>query len=129
VQRQATAARTPEELTMQFEDAFMLRDTAALAELFDERAALVPRAAREDMRGREEITRLTAALWTADRSYLAEVRRVVQADAIAAVVLDWSLSDGGAADGNSGRGRRVDVVQRQSDGSWRYLISLFDACS
>ena len=129
MQRQATAARTPEELTMQFEDAFMLRDTAALAELFDERAVLVPRAAREDVRGCEEITRFTAALWTAGRSYLAEVRRVVQAGAIAAVVLDWSLSDGGAADGNSGRGRRVDVLQRRSDGSWRYVISLFDVCS
>jgi len=114
---------------MQFEDAFMLRDTAALAELFDERAVLVPRAAREDVRGCEEITRFTAALWTADRSYLAEVRRVVQAGAIAAVVLDWSLSDGWAADGNSGRGRRVDVLQRRSDGSWRYVISLFDVCS
>ena len=115
---------------MQFEDAFMLRDTAALAELFDERAVLVPRAAREDVRGCEEITRFTAALWTAGRSYLAEVRRgVVHAGAIAAVVLDWSLSDGGAADGNSGRGRRVDVLQRRSDGSWRYVISLFDVCS
>ncbi len=78
------------------------------------------------MRGDHEVT---AALWTADRSYLAEVRRVVQAGAIAAVVLEWSLIDGGAAEGNSGRGRRVDVLQRRSDGSWRYVISLFDVCS
>jgi ketosteroid isomerase-like protein len=114
---------------MQFEDAFMLRDAAPLAGLFDERAVLVPHAAREDVRGYEEIARFTAALWTADRSYLAEVRRVVQAGDTAAVVLDWSLSDGGAADGTRGRGRRVDVLQRGSDGSWRYVISLFDVCS
>jgi ketosteroid isomerase-like protein len=126
VQRQATGARTPEELTTQFEDAFMIRDPAALAELFDERAVLAPRGAEEDVRGSEEIARFAAAAWEADRNYLAEVRRVVQAGDTAAVVLDWSLTDGGAADRSPERGRAVDVLQRASDGSWRYVISLMD---
>jgi ketosteroid isomerase-like protein len=129
VQRQATGARTPEELATQFEDAFMIRDRAALAELFDERAVLVPHTARGELRGSEEIARFAAALWRGDRNYLAEVRRVVQAGDSAAVVLDWSLSAGGTADGNRECGRGVDVLQRENDGSWRYVISLLDVCS
>jgi ketosteroid isomerase-like protein len=129
VQRPAIGAPTPEELATQFEDAFMLRDRVALAELFDERAVLVPRAARETLCGSEEIARFAAALWKADRNYLAEVRRVVQAGDSAAVVLDWSLSDGGAADRKRERGRGVDLLHRGNDGSWRYVISLLDVCS
>ena len=128
MQRQSTGARTPEELTTQFEDAFMIRDPAAITELFDERAVLVPRA-REDLRGGEEIARFAAALGEADRNYLAEVRRVVQVGETAAVVLDWSLTDGGAVDSTPEGGRGVDVLKRGSDGSWRYVISLWDVCS
>jgi uncharacterized protein (TIGR02246 family) len=128
VQRQAAGAHTPEELTTQFEDAYMIRDAAALADLFNERAVLVPRA-REDLRGSEEIARYTAARWQADRNYLADVQRVVQVGDTAAVVLDWSLTDGGGRDATPERGRGVDVLKRESDGSWRYLISLLDVCS
>jgi ketosteroid isomerase-like protein len=126
VQRQAAGARTPEELTTQFEDAFMIRDPAALAELFDEAAVLAPSNLGEDVRGSEEIASFAAARWEADRNYIAEVRRVVQAGDTAAVVLDWSLTDGRAADGTRECGRGVDVLQRGSDGSWRYVISLLD---
>jgi ketosteroid isomerase-like protein len=126
VQRQATGARTPEELTAQFEDAFMIRAPAAVAELFDEGAVLVPRGAREDVRGSEEIASFAATLWQTDRNYLAQIRRVVQAGDTAAVVLDWSLTDSGAADRSPEGGRGVDVLQRGSDGSWRYVISLLD---
>jgi ketosteroid isomerase-like protein len=126
VQRQATGARTPEELTTQFEDAFLIRDAAAVMELFDERAVLAPGNAREDVRGSEEITRFVAERWEADRNYIAEVRRVVQAGDTAAVVLDWSLTDGATIPGTPERGLGVDVLQRGSDGSWRYVISLLD---
>lgn len=126
MQRQATGARTPEELTAQFEDAFMIRDAPALAELFDERAVLLPRSSQEEVHGSEEISRFARSRWEADRSYVAEVRRVVQAGETAAVVIDWSLIDGKTADGGGERGRGVDVLKRGSDGSWRYVISLLD---
>lgn len=128
MQRQATGTHTPEELGMRFEDAFMLRDRAGLAELFDEGAVLAPGDA-DDVRGSEEIASFAAALWEADRNYLAEVRRVVQAGDTAVVVLDWSLTAGGASDAGRERGRGVDVLRRGGDGSWRYVISLLDVRS
>jgi ketosteroid isomerase-like protein len=114
---------------MRFEDAFMIRDPAGLAELFDDGAVLAPGGAGGDVRGSEEIASFAAGLWTADRNYLAEVRRVVQAGDTAAVVLDWSLTAAGASDGAWARGRGVDVLRRGGDGSWRYVISLLDVRS
>jgi ketosteroid isomerase-like protein len=111
---------------MQFEDGFMIRDAAGLARLFEEAAVLVPDGTRWDVRGSGEIARFAAALWDGDRNYFAEVRRVVQAGNTAAAVLDWSLTDGGAGDGVSERGRGLDVLRRGSDGSWRYVISFLD---
>lgn len=59
-----------------------------------------------------------AAHWAANRSYIARIRRVVQAGTMAAIVVDWS--------GEHGRG--VDVLRRGSDGVWRYVISLLQVC-
>jgi uncharacterized protein (TIGR02246 family) len=126
VQRQATGAPTPEELSTRLEDAFIIRDPAGLAELFDQGAVLAPGGADEDVHGRDEIASFAAALWEADHNYLAEVRRVVQAGDTAAVVLDWSLTAAAASNGTRQRGRGVDVLRRGSDGSWRYVISLLD---
>jgi ketosteroid isomerase-like protein len=127
-ERQATRARIPEELSTQLEDAFIVRDPGALAELFDEHAVLSSRGSAIDVRGSEEIARFAAAHWEADRGYLAQVRRVVQAGDTAAVVVDWSLSGGGSVARTDERGRGVDVVRRGSDGAWRYLISLMHVC-
>ena len=128
VQRQAAGAHTPEELATQLEDAFIVRDARVLAELFDERAVLSPRSSDIDVRGAEEIARFAAARWEANRSYVAEARRVVQAGDLAAVVVDWSLTGRRSFNGTSERGRGVDVLRR-SDAAWQYVISLLDVCS
>jgi ketosteroid isomerase-like protein len=128
VQRQTAGAHAPEELATRFEDAFIVRDLGGLAELFDEHAVLSPRGSDIDVRGSEEIARFAAAHWEANRGYVAEVRRVVQAGDTAAVVVDWSLTGRESSDGTDGRGRGVDVLRRGSDGAWRYVISLFDVC-
>ena len=128
MQRQAAGARTPEELSTQLEDAFIVRDPSGLAALFDEHAVLSLGDADVEMRRSEQIAMFAAAQWAADRRYLAEVRRVVQAGDTAAVVVDWSLTGRGSADGRGERGRGVDVLRRGSDGAWRYLISLLHVC-
>jgi ketosteroid isomerase-like protein len=128
VQPQAAGARTPEELATQLEDAFIVRDPGGLAELFDEHAVLSPHASERDVHGSEEIASFAAAHWAADRCYLAQVRRVVQAGDTAAVVVDWSLTGHWSRDGTPERGRGVDVLRRGGDGIWRYLISLLRVC-
>lgn len=99
-------ARTPEELETLLEDAFVLRDHEALAQLFEAGAVLDPGDARHQARGREEIVRLASAMWNHECTYLADPRRVLQAQ-------DTALIVGGPA---------INVMRRGADGAWRYAI-------
>lgn len=105
-----SGAGTPEELETLFEDAFVLRDRDAVAELFDTGAVLVVGDEPIEARGAEEIARLATALWDRDQTYLAAPRRVLQAHDITLVVSVGA----------------INVVRRGSDDRWRYAISLLD---
>lgn len=101
-------ARTPEELETLFEDAFVVRDSAAVAALFEDGALLVTGGARGEARGGEQIARTAVALWSGERTYLAGPQRVLQARDCALIVASHG----------------VNVVRRASDGTWRYAIAL-----
>ncbi len=106
-----SAARTPEELERLFEDAFVLRDRAAVVPLFEDGAVLAARGEPHEARGAGEIARSASSLWEERRfTYLGDPRRVLQARDVALVL---------AAQG-------VNVVRRSGDGSWRYAISLLE---
>jgi hypothetical protein len=99
-------ARTPEELETLFEDAFVVRDRKALAQLFED-GAVLSNASRE-ARGRDEIAWLAADMWERDGTYVAEPRRILQARDTGLVVAE----------------RGINVVRRGGDGRWRYAIAL-----
>jgi ketosteroid isomerase-like protein len=101
-------ARSPEELETLLEDAFVVRDRGALARLFEDGAVLMD--GSREARGGEQIARFAMAMWERDRTYLADPRQILQARDTALVVAD----------------RGINVVRRDSDGSWRYAISLLD---
>jgi hypothetical protein len=101
-----SGARTPEELETLFEDAFVIRDRAALAELFEAGAVLVD--GSREARGGDQIARLAGDMWEGDRAYLAESGRVFQARDTGLIVAK----------------RGINVVRRGSDGGWRYAIAL-----
>jgi Domain of unknown function (DUF4440) len=100
-------ARTPEELETLLEDAFVTRDGAALARLFEAGAVLAAGDGPQEARGREAIARLATALWARGRTYVAAPRRVVQARDTALVVGE----------------RGVAVARRGGHGAWRYAIA------
>ncbi len=106
----SAGARTPEELETLLEDALVIGDSRALAELFEEGAVLLAGDERP-ARGGEEIARLALATWTDDHTYVADPWRVMQARDIALVV------------GEQG----INVVRRGRDGAWRYAIVLLSA--
>jgi hypothetical protein len=105
-----SGAGTPEELETLYEDAFVLRDRDAVAQLFDTGAVLVVGDESTEARGAEEIARLAAAMWDRDQTYLAAPRRVLQAHDTTLVVADGA----------------INVLRRRSDGKWRYAISLLN---
>ena len=102
-------ARTPEELETLLEDAFVLHDPRALTRLFQPGATLVGGGLPE-ARGHRQIAWVAAQLWDAERSYLADPRRILQVGDTALVVA----------------GHAIHVARRTDDGSWRYAISLLD---
>lgn len=98
-------ARTPEELEALFEDALVLRDGPALAEMFEAGAVFLAGAARP-ARGGAAIARQALATWAGPRSYVAHPQLVLQARDLALLV---------AAQG-------INVMRRGRDGAWRYVI-------
>ena len=101
-------ARTPEELETLLEDAFVIRDREALAELFEDGAVLAADPGGRDARGGDEIARWAREMWAHDRTYLADPRRVLQARDTGLVLTP----------------RGVNVVRRGTDGAWRFAIAL-----
>ena len=101
-------ARTPEELETLFEDALLVRDREAVADLFEDGAVIVAGATRRQARGRDEIALFATQIWAHEPAYLADPQRVLQARDTALVVAP----------------RAINVVRRAGDGTWRYAISL-----
>ncbi len=98
-------ARTPEELETLFEDALVMRDQAALIELFDEESVLMSRAGTS-VRGAADVARWALATWHGDHPYVADPQAVGQALDLALVVAE----------------RSINVARRARDGTWRYAI-------
>ena len=102
-------ARTPEELEILLEDAFVMRDRAELCALFGDGAVLAADGAPE-ARGGDAIGCAATALWAAGGSYVGGTQRVLQA-------LDTALVVSPAG---------VHVARRTGDGTWRLAISLLN---
>jgi uncharacterized NAD(P)/FAD-binding protein YdhS len=100
-------ARTPEELELLLEDAFVTRDAAALTAMFADGGVLAAGAEAAEARGARAIAAFVEELWRHERTYLARPRRVVQARDTAVVL-----------------GSGVSVLRRGPDGAWRYAIAL-----
>lgn len=106
----SAGARTPEELETLFEDAFVLQDDDALAQLFHPDAVLAPGSGLPEARGREEITLTVRSLWARECVYLADPRRVIQGGDTALVL----------------SGNATNVLVRWDGRTWRYLICHLD---
>jgi Domain of unknown function (DUF4440) len=101
-------ARTPEEPETLLEDAFVIRDREALAELFEDGAVLVRGHGGPEARGGDEIARWAREMWAHDHTYVADPHRVLQARDTGLVLTRHG----------------INVVRRGTDGAWRYAIAL-----
>ena len=102
---------TPEELETLLEDALLLRDADAVAQLFEDGSLLVTGGGSLLVRGRDEILQVASLLCQNAHGYLADPRRVFQARDTALLI---------------GEGV-VNVARRGQDGTWRFAISMLGA--
>jgi ketosteroid isomerase-like protein len=103
----AMEARTPEELDALLEDAFVVRDREAVAELFDDDALVVDGISRE-ARGTREIGGWATHAWSAGLTYVGADPQVLQARDTALVLMR----------------RGIGVARRRDGRGWRYAIAL-----
>ena len=97
-------AQTPEELEMLLEDGLLLRNPKSLMALFEAGAVL---AIGEERTARgEDIARLALATWDGDQTYVADPKRLIQVRDIALII--------------SARG--INIVRRDNNGRWQYVI-------
>jgi len=116
------AARRPEEVDQLFAQAFSAGDLEALVALYEPAAMLVPQSGQLAT-GREAIRDALQGLLTLCGEFRMEVKSVVETSDLALVRADWSLvgtAPGGCLVNLSGRA--AEIVRRQPDGTWLYVI-------
>ena len=115
-------ARTPEEVDRCLAEAFRANDLEAIVALYEPGATFVVQPGQPVMG--------VAAIRAAIQGFLAmkpdlhlDVARVIRSDDMALLFSTWTLT-GTGPDGKPLRmsGKGVEVVRRQSDGTWRYVI-------
>jgi ketosteroid isomerase-like protein len=97
-----------------FVSAFNRGDAAALDDIYGDRGVLVP-APGQPMTG-DQRRAATAHLLGFGKPMRAEVRHLYEAGDIALVIVDWSIDELGMT------GTATDVLRRNADGHWRYVI-------
>jgi hypothetical protein len=101
-------ARTPEDLELLLEDACVMRDPAALGELYEEHGSFGARGPEPAAQGRQAIAQAAMAWWERGGQYVADPLNIVQARRTALIVAHSALN----------------VARRGPDGGWRYTITL-----
>jgi uncharacterized protein (TIGR02246 family) len=113
---------TPEALMRTFTDRVHARDLDGLVALYETAAVFEPRPGVV-VEGRDAIRQALAELLALGPIMAAVTVEVLQADNVALVINEWTMT-GTASDGTEVRqgGRSTDVVRRQPGGGWRVLV-------
>lgn len=115
-------AQKPEEVHRLFEQAFNAGDLDALMALYEPAASLIPTPGQ--LVSGTEAVRAALAGYLAVKGRLAiETHRIVPAGDVALMYGRWTLT-GTGPDGApiTMGGRNTEVVRRQPDGGWRYVV-------
>jgi uncharacterized protein (TIGR02246 family) len=114
--------RTPEELPRLWAETFIAGDLDALVALYEEDATLVAQPG-EIVTGIDAIREALSAFLATQPRFDLEVRKVLQTGDLALSFADWTLV-GTGPDGEAIEmaAQTSDVLRRQPDGSWRFVI-------
>jgi uncharacterized protein (TIGR02246 family) len=113
---------TPEALMRTFSDRVHAGDLDGLVALYEPAAVFEPQPGVV-VEGHQAIRQALGELLALRPTMVAETVEVLQADDVALVINDWTMT-GTAPDGSEVRqgGRSADVVRRQPNGTWLVLV-------
>lgn len=115
------AAKTPEDCDRMFSEAVNRGDAAAVAALYESTGVLTLDGSTYT--GPEEIRAVLEGMVGAKARIEMNVTKVLRGGDVAMVYNDWHMTITGP-DGKpqQSSGKAIEVVRRQSDGTWKYLI-------
>jgi len=115
------SARTPEELHRLWSEYFVAGDLDGLVSLYEPDASLVAQSGAY-VTGRRAIREVLAGFLALRRTFEIEIGRAIRSGDLALLVSSWKLSGEQRGAPYETKGRTADVVRRQPDGSWLYVI-------
>lgn len=115
------AAKTPEDVDRLFGEHVNAGDAAAVAALYEKDGVLVFQGTT--FQGPEQIRAFLEGMTAAKARIDMNVKQVVQAGDVAVLYNDWSMTVTDA-DGKTeaSSGKAIEVVRRQPDGTWKFVI-------
>ena len=115
-------ANKPEECDILLVKAINEGDLDAALELYEPQATFVPEIGKT-LAGTDAIREVIIGFIALDPTGVIEVPHVYQSGDIAILVSNWSLK-GTGEDGNpiEDSGKGTEVVRRQADGTWKFII-------
>jgi uncharacterized protein (TIGR02246 family) len=116
------AVRAPEEMHAAFEAAFNARDLDALIALYEEGAAITPQPGQV-VAGHAGIREALAAFLGLNGAIRMVTKTIIPAGDLAMLHAEWTVN-GTGPDGAplALAARSSEVVRRQADGTWRFVI-------
>ena len=114
-------AHTPEDVHLRWLDAINAGDLDAVLSLYEPDSSIVDTEG-DLVHGLDAIRKVTAGLLQLEPTFELHVARALQCGDVALLLSPWRMT--GSAGGNpiEVRGTTTDLVRRQNDGTWRFVI-------
>jgi uncharacterized protein (TIGR02246 family) len=117
-------ASSPQELAQQIAKTLSSGDAEGVLSCYEADGAFVPPGApwTNPARGTDALRATMAQFLAMNPTLTIETNKVIEVDEIALVTGNWALTGKGPDGDFDMGGTFCDVVRRQADGSWRYVI-------
>ena len=114
-------ARTPEDVHRLWSEYFVAGDLDGLLSLYEPDATFAAQTGAS-VTGKLAIREVLAAFIARRRNFEIEIGRALQSGDVALMVSSWKLAGEERGAPFESKGRTADIVRRQPDGSWLYVI-------
>jgi uncharacterized protein (TIGR02246 family) len=117
------AGMTPADTDRLIAEAISRQDLEATLDLYEPDAVFIDPDSGAELRGHEQIRAGLLALFESQPRLVGQQVQVLKTGDLALVLSTWTMT-GSASDGESFEmsGVATDIMRRQADGTWRYVI-------